>query len=251
VWARPISRENCDEALNLFERALALDPCTVEAQIWLALMLVNRVFEFWSDAPEVDIQRADDVIARALAVSPNNAWAHFVKGQVLRAQSQYEDAATEFETAIAFDRNLANAYAWLGRCKLAVGSVEEVIPLTEYAIRLSPHDRNLTAWYWSIGAVHLLKARTDEAVSWFEKSRNAYAGYHFIHASLAASYALRGETKRASVALREAQRLSNRYSSIAGLKAAPGRQWLEAPKLRSLAETTYFAGLRQAGMPEE
>ena len=36
---------------------------------------------------------------------------------------------------------LLNAYAWLGRCKLAIGSVDEVIPLVEYAIRLSPHDR--------------------------------------------------------------------------------------------------------------
>jgi hypothetical protein len=128
--------------------------------------------------------------------------------------------------------------------------VDEVIPLTEYAIRLSPHDRNLASWYWGIGAVHLLKARTDEAVSWFEKARSAYAGHHFIHASLAAGYALNGETKRASVALGEARRLSNRYSSIAGLKAAPQIS-LEAPKLRALAEATYFAGLRKAGMPEE
>jgi tetratricopeptide (TPR) repeat protein len=163
---------------------------------------------------------------------------------------QYEDAAIEYETAITLDRNLANAYAWLGRCKLAIGSVDEVIPLVEYAIRLSPHDRNLAAWCWQIGAVHLLKARADEAVRWLEKARSAYAGYHYIHASLAAGYALRGETKRASVALGEARRLSNRYSSIAGLKAAPGRQLLEAPRLRALAEATYFAGLRKAGMPE-
>jgi hypothetical protein len=51
--------------------------------------------------------------------------------------------------------------------------------------------------------------------------------------------------------LREARRLSDRYSSIARLKAAPGRQWFEAPKLPALVETTYFAGLRKAGMPEE
>jgi hypothetical protein len=35
------------------------------------------------------------------------------------------------------------------------------------------------------------------------------------------------------------------------LKPAPGRQHLETPKLRALAEATYFAGLRKAGMPEE
>jgi tetratricopeptide (TPR) repeat protein len=191
------------------------------------------------------------LIAQALAVSPNSAWAHYVKGQVLRAQLQYEDAAIEYERAIALDRNLANAYAWLGSCKLYTGLVDEVIPPVEYAIRLSPHDFNMADFYWLIGVVHLLKARTDEAVRWLEKARSAYARAHHIQASLAAGYALKGETERASVALGEARRFSDRYSSIAGLKAAPGRQWLEAPKLRALAEATYFAGLRKAGMPEE
>jgi len=96
-----------------------------------------------------------------------------------------------------------------------------------------------------------LKARTDEAVRWFEKARSAYAAVHHILASLAAGYALKGETGRAGVALSEARRLSDRYSSIARLKAAPGTGWLQAPKLRALAETTLFAGLRLAGMPEE
>jgi adenylate cyclase len=251
AWTRPISRENYDEGVNLFERALALDPHAVEAQVGLANTLIGRFIDFPSDEPEVDLQRADEVIARALAMSPNSAWAHFVKGQVLRARLQYEDAAIEYETTIAFDRNFANAYGWLGRCKLAIRLLDEVIPLAEYAIRLSPHDRNLAAWSWQIGAVHLLKARTDEALPWFEKARSAYAGYHYIHASLAAGYALKGETKRASVVLGQARRLSNRYSSIARLKAVSGRQWLEAPQLRALAEPTFFAGLRKAGMPEE
>jgi TolB-like protein len=138
LWRKPISRENNAEALGLFERALTLDPRTVEAQIGVAHALVNRVLTFLSDAPDVDVQRADELIVRALAAAPTSAWAHFVKGQVLRAQLQYEDAAIEYETAIALDRNLANAYAWLGRCKLLLGSVDEVIPHTEYAIRLSP-----------------------------------------------------------------------------------------------------------------
>jgi len=251
LWWKPISKENDDEGVSLLERALALDPRAVEAQIWLALLLINRVVDLTSDAPDVDIQRADELIARALAVSPNSAWAHYVKGQVLRAQLRYEDAAIEYETAITLDRNLANAYAWLGRCKLLIGSVDEVIPVTEYAIRLSPHDRSVGFWYWLIGAVHLLKARTREAIPWFEKARSAYPGSHYIHASLAAGYALRGETKRAAVALGEARRLSDRYASMTYLKAAPGGQWFEAPKLRTLVEATYFAGLRKAGMPEE
>jgi adenylate cyclase len=250
AMARPISRENYAEALSHFERASALGPRSAEAQIWLAQRLVSGVLDFLSDSPAADLQRADELVTRALTASPNSAWAHFVRGQVLRAQSRYQEALIEYETAIAFDRNFAVAYAWLGRCKLMTGLADEVIPLTENAIRLSPHDRNSAAWYWSIGAVHLLQARTDEAIPWLERGRSVYAGYHFIHASLAAAYALKGETERASAALAEARKLSDRYSSITLLKAAPGRQWLEAPKLRALAETTYFGGLRLAGMPE-
>jgi hypothetical protein len=73
----------------------------------------------------------------------------------------------------------------------------------------------------------------------------------YIHPFLAAGYALKGETQRASVALGEARRVSDRYSSIARLKAGSPWLWLEAPRLRAVAETTYFAGLRLAGMPEE
>jgi hypothetical protein len=40
-------------------------------------------------------------------------------------------------------------------------------------------------------------------------------------------------------------------SSIASLKAAPGRRWFDAPKPCALAEPTFLAGLRKAGMPEE
>jgi hypothetical protein len=35
------------------------------------------------------------------------------------------------------------------------------------------------------------------------------------------------------------------------LNATPSQQWLQRPKIRKLAEATYFAGLRKAGMPEE
>lgn len=251
AWWKGVWRSDNAECLSLFEHALALDPCSVEAQIWLALMHVNRVFDSLSAAPDVDLQRADELITRALMASPNNAWAHYVKGQVLRAKSQHEDAIIEYETAVALDRNLANAYAWLARSKLLIGLVDEVIPLVQYAIRLSPRDRNLAAWYWQIGAAHLLKAQTGEAVGWLEKARSAHAGAHHIHASLAAGYALKGETKRALIALDEARRLSSRYSSITSLKAASGQKWLEEPRLRALAEPTYFAGLRLAGMPEE
>jgi predicted Zn-dependent protease len=98
--------------------------------------------------------------------------------------------------------------------------------------------------------VHLLQSRTDEAIVWLEKARSAIPAYPFVRSRLASAYALRGETERAAAELAEARRLvgDDRFSSIARLKAAGSGG---VPKIRALYEATYFAGLRQAGLPEE
>ena len=122
----------------------------------------------------------------------------------------------------------------------------------EDAIRLSPRDPNIGAWYNRIGLVHLLQSRNEKAIIWFEKARSHNSEHPNPHAYLASTYALKGETERAAAELAEARRLSggDRFSSIAHLKAFPGAWW-GVPKIRALYEATYFAGLRLAGMPEE
>jgi hypothetical protein len=56
--------------------------------------------------------------------------------------------------------------------------------------------------------------------------------------------------QRAAAELAEARRLvaDDRYSSIARVRAVT--PW-GAPAICDLAEATYFAGLRMAGMPDE
>jgi tetratricopeptide (TPR) repeat protein len=104
--------------------------------------------------------------------------------------------------------------------------------------------------YHGIGEAYLLQSRIDESILWLEKARSANPAHGAIHAALAAAYALKGDTERAGFELTEARRLSvaNRYSSIAGLQASG---IFGVATIRSLYETTYFAGLRKAGMPEE
>jgi hypothetical protein len=72
----------------------------------------------------------------------------------------------------------------------------------------------------------------------------------FHHSWLASAYALKGETERAAAELAEARRLDggNLFTSIAHVEA---RIWRGVPKVRALAEATYFVGLRKAGIPEE
>jgi len=116
------------------------------------------------------------------------------------------------------------------------------------AIRLSPHDPDIGFWYQSIGRVHLMQACNVEAVIWLEKARSANPQGPNIRAWLAAACALDGDSERGAAELAEARRMGgNRYSSIARTRAA----YMWAPEARALLETSFFAGLRKAGMPEE
>jgi adenylate cyclase len=217
----------------------------------LANAITNGVNNGMSSTAAADIARAQGLVGQALAVEPNTALARDAKGNVLRSQRRYADAIPEYETVIALDRNAAAAYGNLGQCKLFTGSIEEVIPLTEQAVRLSPRDPFLAFWYTQIGFVHLLQSRTDEAVVWLEKARSANPAHPSPHSSLASAYGLKGESERAAGELAEARRLSGNpdiYSSIARNRAASN---FLAPNIRALREATYLAGLRKAGMPEE
>jgi adenylate cyclase len=244
---KPISPENYNEAIGYFESALELDPQSAEAAAWLATLLAVRTLDELSDFPNDDLHRARQLAAHALAAAPDNALSHYARAQVLRAESRCAEAIPEYEAAVALDRSRAPAYAHIGWCKFLTGSVDGVIPYFEQAIRLSPHEPAIAPWYGRLGVVHLLQSHTDEAIVSLEKARSENARLPFVHAWLAAAYALKGEDQRAHVELGEAQQLNEGYGSLATVKKS---SWFAKPEIRALAEATYFVGLRKAGMPE-
>jgi adenylate cyclase len=255
VRLRPNSRAVYAEAIRLFKHALALDPQSVEAQTLLALSLVGRVIDSMTESAAADLARADQLIGRVLAGSPRSADAHLAKGQLLRERGRSLEAILEYEKVLAINPNAQDVLHALGWCKLITGSVEEVIPLEEQAIRLSPRDPHIGFRFARIGLVHLLLSGTENAVLWLEKAVSSEPEYAAAHAWLASAYALNGETERAAAELAEARRLDSDeiYSSFARLRTIGSSQiWsFGALKIRALIEATYFAGLRKAGMPEE
>jgi CRISPR-associated protein Csb1 len=247
VMSKPPTRDGAAEAIGLLEHALTLDPASAEAQMRLAGALTGRVLLEMGNTRDADLARAEGLLGQ---VSPDFPGAHWKKGHLLRAQGRIAEAIPEYEATIALDRNAAGAYANLGHAKLLAGSIEELIPLVEQAIRLSPRDPDLGYWYDLIGRVHLLQSHTGEAIAWLEKARSASLARPFIRAHLAAAYGLKGDSKRAATELAEARRLSgdpDQYSSVAGLS----RENFAVPKIRALWEATFFVGLRNAGLSEE
>jgi TolB-like protein/class 3 adenylate cyclase/Tfp pilus assembly protein PilF len=247
---RPSSRDSYTEAINLFEHALTLDPQSIEAQTQLAGALSWRVLDGIANSVTADLARAEGLIEPVLAARPRDGFAHLVKGNLLRAQNRYDEALPEYEAALALNHNSTGARNGLAWCKLLTGSLDEAMRLWEEVIRLSPLDPGIPWRYASIGLVHLLQSRPDEAILWLEKARSAGPAIMYFHIRLAAAYGLKGETERAAAELAEARKLAgdDRFSSLARVTSGG---YFGVPKVRALFEATYLAGLRKAGMPEE
>jgi adenylate cyclase len=251
---KPGSPGTYAEAIKWLERALALDPHSIEAQSWLALALVSRILPFMSDTAAADRARAESLIAQVLAISPGNPIAHYAKGLLLSmAPQQWAGAVPEFEAAVASSRNWATAIVWLGQAKFWSGTVSAMAPAVERAIRLSPRDPRLWGWYFDMGQADLLQSRTDESIVWFEKSISANPAFALSHAWLASAYGLKGDSERAVAEMAEADRLlpadiRRATATIAGVR----RLFVnDAPNIRALVEATHFVGLRKAGKPED
>jgi adenylate cyclase len=165
-------------------------------------------------------------------------------------EGRCDEAIPEFEIVIASNRNSSGALFALGECKLLTGSIDEVIPLEERAVRLDPRDPSVSSRYLVIGKVHLLQSRIEEAIVWLERARIGNPGSPWPYTWLAAAYALNGETNRAGAKLAEARRLlgGGSFPSIVQMEA---HGYWGVAKIHALFEATYFTGLRKAGVPEE
>jgi adenylate cyclase len=240
--------DNPDALDYLFRgRAATLKPLSVHRGTGLGEFARGPVLDRVTESEAADLARAEELVAQALAASPRSPTAHRAKAQVLRAQGRCREAIPEFEVVLAINRNAADVLNILAGRKLSAGSLEELIPLEEQAIRLSPRDPRIGHFYFHTGHVHLLQSRSDEAILWLEKARGAVPELPFVHMLLASAYGLKGETE-----LAEARRLAGEgsFPSIAKMKAN-SHVFLSVPSVRALAESTYFTGLRKAGMPEE
>jgi TolB-like protein len=248
LYYRPASTTRRQEALQDFERALEIDPQSVEARIGIGAVLVDDVVLRFSSSRERDTARADQLLREALAREMNSSMAHLAMGILRRIQVRLNDSQIELQAAIALDRNNARAFQQLGLTLMWLGQPDAAIPRIEKAIRLNPHDPNIASYYWALGSSDLVSGRLDDAVMLLSKARAANPRLFFIHFWLAGSFALNGDLEEARSALGEAVKLKPQISSLARWREES--PWYTNPPFVALAEKTLYTGLRRAGLPE-
>ncbi|HXR35540.1 MAG TPA: tetratricopeptide repeat protein [Candidatus Binataceae bacterium] len=244
--AHPGSAE-AQGGFSLCERALERDERNVRALVNLSFKFIDRVLSEQSQDREADIRKADELVSRALAIDPNDYGAHFAKAEILLGQERFDEAIVEAERSLALGPSFVSAYSPLSVASSFLGRPQEAVEYADKAIRLSPRDPSLYAFYLDKGFALCLLGQDDQAINWLRRAVAAAPQWPLPQALLAAALSLTGHEA-------EARDMLKRYLSLSGTRARTIAQWMgqlpsKNPVFLAYA-TRLVEGLRKAGLPE-
>ncbi len=248
LWYRPFSVATWQEAATTFDKALSIDPGSIDAKIGAATVLVSRVGIGMSQAPRQDMSRAEQLLTEVNEQDPQNTNAREVLGRLRRIQNRLDEARIEYETAVEADRNNAHAWLGLGQTLMFLGRPGDALGPIEKATRLDPRSPNLAFGDWSLGTCHLLLGHADLAADLLRKARTKDPRVWFFPIYLAAALGLQGYITEAQAALARMSQTKAAGSSLAAWRAA--QPWLDNPAFITMSANTLTLGLHRAGMPD-
>ena len=184
-----------------FEKAVELDPKSVEARISLAGYYTNAPFIAGGSFKKAKKQaeavthidplrgqllmadihveakewpEAEAALDRALVVDPSNARTHFALGRVYQEAGRWPAASSAFEKAVELDPRFAQAWYQIGNTGAISGqNLDRALEALD--VYLQRHAEgggpvlHAGAW-WRRGAILEKKGNTDEAIAAYRKS---------------------------------------------------------------------------------
>jgi non-specific serine/threonine protein kinase len=140
-YARRLTRQDVEFALQMFENAVALDPSFALAYAACANACAMYYSFFSRDA--IWVERAREASGRAVALRWDLPETHISQAWVLYAAGLYDEAVRMVKKAIERKRDCDGAYYLLCRALFAAGRSQEVIDISESAIEASGEDYNV------------------------------------------------------------------------------------------------------------
>ena len=209
---KPPTAEQQAELVQLYERALALDPTSVSALAGLADALLDSIGFYDDPSGPEKVRRTEELLKHAELLRPDDNMVMWVRVFLLGQQDRCPEVLAAAQRVIDRFPNSRGPRQWGGICLTRMGRAAEAIPEIESAIRVNPRDPSIATRYRYMGYPLLFLGRYDEAVSWFERSLAANPGARpdirsDSYAAIAAAQALAGHIEQARLSAIEASRL--------------------------------------------
>ena len=126
-------------AVELFRRAIALDPTFAHAQAGLADVLARLLRQRYA-VQGVTAQDAINAAGQAVLIAPDLPEAHVARGNALQLVSDHEEAERAFERALALDERHFEAHYWFAKFYAGRGQHEKAARHYEAAYDIQPDD---------------------------------------------------------------------------------------------------------------
>jgi DNA-binding winged helix-turn-helix (wHTH) protein/Tfp pilus assembly protein PilF len=152
-----------DKALEMFERAIQLDPNYVSAYAGKA---DAKVVSFWKTGKHEDISVARTAVRKALELDDSNSYAHTLNCRILTTYDwDHEEAEKECRKAVELGSNDHEAFKELAFLLNTLGRETEALAAIDRAIAISPTSFNKR----SRGLILYHSRSYDEAIAQFEQ----------------------------------------------------------------------------------
>jgi TolB-like protein/class 3 adenylate cyclase len=236
------------QARGFFDRALVADADNVDALVRSAYTDVLAGGYSFVANPMTAFAAAEAKLAKALSSVPDHAVGHMWLGFLQILTKRAAEGIAQCEYALALDRNLALAHAYIGLGKHLVGRPEETEAHVGEALRLSPRDATAFAWMTFAGSAKIHLGNLEQGVAWFRRSLEVNRSYTIACFLLAAALAQLGRMDEASSAVKAGLALDPAFSISRARALWTG--YSDNPSYLAQIEP-ILKGLRKAGLPEE
>ncbi len=182
---------NLDRALELAQKAIAVDESEPQGHIALALALswLRRLDE------------AEPAAERAIALAPNLADAYTGLGNIRDFQGRFDDAVALYTRAHRLDPQFDMALNFLGRALLSLGRYDEAEIALRRRLMLAPRS-DMTRFY--LACLYGLTGRHDHALCYWRELLEVNPGFSVEHLKRALPYRDPGTLGRLVDGLRQA-----------------------------------------------
>lgn len=140
-YARRLTRQDLEFALQMFESAVAQDPKFALGYAAIANVCAQNYYHYLRETSWIG--RAMAASQRAVALKPDQPEVLVAQAWILYASNQYNDAVRCVKLAIERKRDCEGAYYLLGRALFASGNYQDVVSLADEALDASGGDYNV------------------------------------------------------------------------------------------------------------
>ncbi len=242
-FARERTQESFVQAEAEFKEAIKLDPSYARSYGSLAIVIMRKYTNAWTDSPAESRDRALDMAKKAVALNNTLPQAYWSLGFVHLYRNEFIEAAKAVEKATAIAPSYADGYGLLALINNRLGGTDNAnnaIRLIKKGMKLNPHYT--WDYPYNLGRAPYNKGQYQLAIELLQKAleRNEYSMQPRLF--LAASYSGLGMQDEAEWEVEQILNI-NPMITISHMKSTSSIDNNKAMK-------NYILLLRKAGLPE-